>query len=89
MVEELEITDQVEQQQDPPTKKRALYDAVSKKYNLGSYEEFENKLKDPAKRKALYDHVGKEFELGTFQGLMGVTKSRIKDGLAPIPRGLT
>ena len=67
MVEELEITDQVEQQQDPPTKKRALYDAVSKKYNLGSYEEFETKLKDPAKRKALYDHVGKEFELGTFQ----------------------
>jgi hypothetical protein len=67
MVEELEITEQVEQQQDPPTKKRALYDAVSKKYNLGSYEEFDTKLKDPTKRKALYDHVGKEFELGTFQ----------------------
>ena len=57
MEEELEITEQVEQQQDPPTKKRALYDAVSKKYNLGSYEEFETKLKDPPKRKSFKSHI--------------------------------
>ena len=66
----VEILDEVQQQepvqQDPPSKRKALYDAASKSYDLGTYDEFEQKLKDPAKRKALYDNIGEEFDLGTF-----------------------
>ena len=65
MVEELEQPTEL-LQQDPPSKKRALYDAVSKDYDLGSYEEFDKKLQDPAKRKSFYDGVGKEYDLGTY-----------------------
>ena len=66
-LEEIELQEPETQQPDPPSKKKVLYDAVSKKYDLGTYDEFELKLKDPTKRKALYDHIGKEFELGTYQ----------------------
>ena len=34
-------------------KRKALYDALSGEYNLGSYEEFTEKLNDENKRKAL------------------------------------
>lgn len=45
---------------------KVLYDAVSKDYNIGTYDEFNQKLSDPAKRKAFYDGVGKEYQLGSF-----------------------
>jgi DNA repair exonuclease SbcCD ATPase subunit len=73
-VEEIELQEP-EQQQDPIPKKKVLYDAVSKKYDLGTYDEFDKKLKDPNKRKALYDYIGKEFELGTYQDF----ESKISD----------
>lgn len=64
MAEELEIPEpQVEQ---PTDKTKILYDAVSKKYDVGSYDEFSKKLQDPAKRKSFYDGVGHEYELGTY-----------------------
>lgn len=47
-------------------KLKALYEAVSQDYNVGTYEEFSTKLQDPAKQKAFYDGVGKDYELGTF-----------------------
>lgn len=47
-------------------KRKALYDAVGKEYNLGTYEEFTQKLSDPVKRKVLYDAVGQQYSLGTF-----------------------
>ena len=64
----IEVDEQQGQQnpQDPPTKRRLLYDAVAKEYDLGTYEDFESKLKDPNKRKALYDAVGQEYDLGTY-----------------------
>lgn len=67
-VEEIDVQEPEQQQQDPTPKpkKKVLYEAVSKKYDLGTYDEFEKKLQDPAKRKALYDHIGKEYELGTY-----------------------
>jgi len=76
---EVEELDQVEQQQDPPSKSKLLYDAVSKKYDLGTYDEFSKKLQDPSKRKALYDHVGKEFDLGTYDDFESKVVVKKKD----------
>jgi len=35
-------------------KSKVLYDAVSKDYNVGTYDEFKTKLQSPEKRKAFY-----------------------------------
>lgn len=48
-------------------KRKVLYDAVSKDYNVGTYEEFSQKLDNPEKRKALYTAVGESYNLGTYQ----------------------
>jgi ParB-like chromosome segregation protein Spo0J len=47
-------------------KTKLLYDAVSKDYNIGTYDDFSKKLQDSSKRKAFYDGVGTEYNLGTF-----------------------
>ena len=47
-------------------KTKLLYDAVSKDYNIGTYDDFSKKLQDSNKRKAFYDGVGAEYNLGTF-----------------------
>ncbi len=49
-----------------PDKVKLLYDAVSKDYDVGSYDEFSKKLQDPTKRKAFYDGVGAEYDLGNY-----------------------
>lgn len=49
-----------------PDKVKILYDAVSKDYDVGSFDEFQVKLQDDTKRKAFYDGVGAEYELGDF-----------------------
>lgn len=49
-----------------PDKIKDLYDAVSKDYDLGTFDEFSSKLKDPTKRKAFYEGVGSEYELGSY-----------------------
>lgn len=89
----MEAVDNI-QQQDPPMKgnqpppadkTRVLYDAVSKEYNIGTYDEFKGKLQDPAKRKAFYNGVGKQYDLGTFdqfESKLGVKK---KDGGGSTP----
>jgi hypothetical protein len=51
----------------PNDKTRILYDAVSKDYSIGTYEEFVQKMDNPEKRKAFYNGVGKEYSLGTFE----------------------
>lgn len=63
-----ELVEDIEQPQvqEPTDKTKILYDAVSKKYDVGSYDEFSKKLQDPAKRKSFYDGVGHEYELGTY-----------------------
>lgn len=53
-------------EQDPPSKTKVLYDAISQDYDLGTFEEFDQKLKDPTKRKAFYDGVGSEYQLGSY-----------------------
>jgi hypothetical protein len=47
-------------------KTKVLYDAVSKDYNIGTFDEFKSKLQDENKRKAFYNGVGKEYGLGTY-----------------------
>ena len=47
-------------------KTKVLYDAVSKDYNIGTFDEFKSKLQDENKRKAFYNGVGKEYNLGTY-----------------------
>jgi len=48
-------------------KSKILYDAVSKDYDIGSYDEFSSKLQSPEKRKAFYEGVGKEYALGSYE----------------------
>jgi uncharacterized protein with von Willebrand factor type A (vWA) domain len=61
-------------------KLKILYDAVSKDYDLGTFNEFATKIQDPTKRKAFYDGVGKEYDLGSYsdfeQKVGGKKKSR-------------
>jgi hypothetical protein len=45
---------------------KILYEAVSKDYNVGNFDEFQKKLQDDTKRKAFYDGVGAEYNLGNF-----------------------
>lgn len=45
---------------------QSLYDSLSGKYDLGSFDEFKTKLENPEKRKALYDFASNDFELGDF-----------------------
>ena len=57
-------------QQPQPTpgddKLRVLHMAVGKEYNLGTFDEFKQKMQDPAKRQAFYNAVGKQYNLGTY-----------------------
>lgn len=65
--------------QPPVDKTKTLYEAVSKDYNVGTYDEFKGKLQDPVKRKAFYNGVGKEYDLGSydeFQDKIGVSKKK-------------
>lgn len=47
-------------------KVKILHEAVSKKYDVGTLDEFKLKLQDSTKRKAFYDGVGKEYDLGDY-----------------------
>lgn len=47
-------------------KLRLLHTAVGHEYNLGSFEEFKQKMQNPDKRKQFYDAVGKHYNLGTY-----------------------
>ncbi|AGO47532.1 structural protein [Cellulophaga phage phi19:3] len=62
----------------PPNKSKVLYDAVSKDYDLGTYEEFETKLQDPSKRKAFYEGVGSEYSLGSYDDFETKITSSLK-----------
>src|SRR5690554_2955338 len=51
-----------------PDKKKVLYDALTKDgYQLGSFDEFTQKLGDPNKVRALYDGISKDgYDVGDF-----------------------
>lgn len=58
-------------------KTKVLYDAVSKDYNIGSYDDFSKKLQDPVKRKAFYDGVGNEYNLGSYDEFSSKVKKKV------------
>jgi hypothetical protein len=71
---------------DPTDKAKLLYDAVSKDYDLGTYDEFQTKLKDPTKRKAFFDGIGHEYDLGdynTFNQKLGYDSEEVKQQSQP------
>ena len=63
-------------------KSKVLYDAVSKDYDIGTYDEFKTKLQDPSKRKSFYEGVGAEYDLGSyddFESKIGAEKKNLVD----------
>jgi len=64
-------------------KLRTLYDAVSQKFNLRSFGEFQNAMRNPQSRKAFFDAVSKEFNLHDFNSFDKVIQSAL--GQAPPP----
>jgi hypothetical protein len=73
MTEDLNIEPQVPIQ----NKAKLLYDAVSKDYNIGTYDEFYKKIQDPIKRKAFYDGVGNEYNLGSYDDFSNKVKKKV------------
>jgi len=63
---------------DPKEKAKVLYDAISKEYEVGSYDDFFNKLQDSTKRKTLYDAIGNDYDLGTFDDFSNKVVSKKK-----------
>ena len=57
-------------------KRKILFDAVSKDFDVGTFDEFNKKLDDPAKQKALYDAVGVKYDLGTFDEFSNKVKKK-------------
>ena len=53
----------------PTTKTRTqlIYDAVSQKYDVGSFEEFESKLENPQSRQLFYEAVSNQYGLGSYE----------------------
>jgi hypothetical protein len=70
---------------DPTEKVKLLYDAVSKDYNLGSFDEFKAKLGDSAKRKAFYDGVGAEYNLGSYSDFEKKVMPTSAEKFGPLP----
>lgn len=70
---------------DTNDKIKALYNAASQKFDIGTEQDFRQKLTDPAKRKAFYDAASVEFDLGTYdeyEKKLGPTQKQIDEGKA-------
>lgn len=64
----------------PPESRKKLYDAVSTKFDIGSFDEFNKKMDDAASRKKFYDSVSNDFDLGdfnTFEGKISLKKKAV------------
>lgn len=69
------------------SKSRYIYDAISKEYELGTFEEFEKALQDPNQRKAFYDGVGAEYDLGAYKDFeRNVLKKKVSPSPVPKPK---
>lgn len=72
-------------------KRKSLYDKISTKYDLGSFDEFSAKLDQPGKIKSLYDKLSNDFDLGDYAEFEGklkkkeptVSESPSPDGTSP------
>ena len=69
--------------QEPVDKVKKVYDAVSKKYDVGTLDEFKADMKDPKKNRKVYDVVSKDFDVGsydTFQQDLGANGKKKDTG---------
>ena len=57
-------------------KRKSLYDKISTKYDLGSFDEFSAKLDQPGKIKSLYDKLSNDFDLGDYAEFEGKLKKK-------------
>jgi len=80
----------------PITRIKILYDTISQKFEVGSFQEFLKKMRTQSKRRILYNAISKDFYLGSFEDFevkLGYLKiDTTEDGLpifdeegAPIP----
>ena len=59
---------------------KALYEAVSNKFSIGTFEEFEARMQSPEDRKRFYDAVSKKgFSLGGYDDYEERLKKILKD----------
>lgn len=73
----------------PPESRKKLYDAVSTKFDIGSFDEFNKKMDDAASRKKFYDSVSNDFDLGdfnTFEGKISLKKKPFHNLLQSLPQ---
>ena len=62
---------------------KKLYEAVSARFNIGTYDEFQSKMNTPEDRKGFYDSVSKNgFDLGDYNSY----ESRLKKKEQPTPQ---
>lgn len=69
--------------------KRKLYNALSKDYDMGSYEQFSQDVEDEGKRRKLYDAIKGDYDLPDFNGfsrqLAGGRRQAPAPAQSPVP----
>jgi len=55
-----------------------LYQAASQKFNVGSYENFQSKMKDPKLRKSFYDAAARDFNLPDYDKFSSKVDSALR-----------
>ncbi len=66
--------------------RKKLYDAVSAKYDIGTFDEFSNKMNNPESQKKFYDATSKDFDIGTFDEFQGKISLKKKNLPNPLHR---
>ena len=69
----------------PNESRKKLYDAVSAKYDIGTFDEFNKKMDDKVSREKFYSSISKDFDLGDFSTFE--SKISVKKKEQPISRG--
>lgn len=71
--------------------RKKLYDALSKEYDMGTFEQFCKDIQDEGKRRKLYDATSDEYDYGSYDSfskqLMGASQSQQPAAqAAPVPQ---
>lgn len=67
-----------------PDPRQKLYSALSSKFDLGTFDEFNSKMNNPESRKKLYNSVSSNFDLGSYDEFESkVAPLKKKDGTKP------
>lgn len=67
-----------------PDPRQKLYSALSSKFDLGTFDEFNSKMNNPESRKKLYNSVSSNFDLGSYDEFESkIAPVKKKDGTKP------